>query len=158
MKWVFRVGLAVALLGVLGAVSGGCGSGSDETTSQPLSRQAFVKQANRICRQGEEDRTNAVSAALQKLEGAGGAVPTGKSQTLEKLATEVALPQLQHMIDQLAALEPPPADRAKVETIVKRFEEGVEEGEAQPRAYFAGTVWTKADKAAATYDLTDCSF
>jgi hypothetical protein len=154
--------LAVVLvLSVACAAAAGCGGSGDETTSQSTEPAAsgttkevtsqkppsFAEQANTICRNAESEREKVVTEATEE----------GKDSDQASLVTEVALPPIQKMIEELKALTPPKGDEKKVQAIIAAFEKGVVELEANP-ADFAADVnaFAKADRLAEEYGLTDC--
>jgi len=77
-------------------------------------------------------------------------------EEIEDLVTEAALPELRSMTAELAELGAPEGDEKTVETIVGKFETGIQETEADPTKFLEGNPFLPADNAAQAYGLRFC--
>ena len=135
--------LAIALIVV------GCGSSEPD----PLTKAEFIKQGNAICVQAGQEREAALKEAAK--EGTQGSEESSEAE-LDRYVTEVALPPIQKMTDELDGLGAPKKDEKQVEAIVAGFEEDIEKLEADPHSALGGDPFTGANKLAAAYGLTEC--
>lgn len=134
-------GLVIAAVLLASAV--GCGS-SDK---KPLSKSAYVKQGNAICKKGNKK----VEAGASKFKGQ----PTPKQ--LKKFATNTLVPSIEDQVKQLRGLEPPKGDKPKVEKIYKQVDAGIAKVKADPSSLTKKPdPFGKANKAARAYGLTVC--
>jgi hypothetical protein len=145
--------ISAALLGGAAAMAlivAGCGG-----DSAPLTKAAFVEQANSICKQGRRE----LAAALKEAgsENAQGSGSSSSDAEIEAVVTAVAMPQVQGMIEELSDLNPPKRDRKQVAAVVAGFEEGVEKSEANPGSALDGSAFIVADERAEAYGLTECT-
>jgi hypothetical protein len=144
-----RIPFAVAVLAIAVAAAG-CG-GSE---SAPLTKAEFIEQGNSVCKQGKKE----MAAALKGVS-KGSAQGSGKSSgeaELERVVTEVALPPVQGMTEELGDLSPPEKDQKQIAAIVAAFEEGLKKSKADPSSALTGTPFTSANERAEAYGLTEC--
>lgn len=163
--------LAIALIAV------GCGGGSDSGSSSdsgggsdtasssdgaPLSKAAFIKQADAVCSKGKKEVEAEFAAYLkkEKIEGIG-ASGEPKAEAEERKAdvvTTIGVPAYQKQVDEIDALAAPSGDEATVEEFVEAAEEGVEAVEEEPKAVFDGKskAFVKADKIGQDYGFKVC--
>jgi hypothetical protein len=139
-----------------GALLAGCGSSGDSATSatsEPLSKQQFVKQANAICEKRLQEKDATVQNTLRRL-----ATADRKSaeRQLEEVITEDALPGYQKIIDEIDALTPPPKDVATVDGFLAKAKAAQREAEENPAALLASNPFMDATKAAQKYGLDSC--
>lgn len=133
----------------IGLVIAGCGGASD-----PLTRAEFLERGNAICRQTQQERDAAAKEVAK--EGAPGS--EGSSQSgLEAFVTEVALPPIQKMTEELAGLKPPKRDEKQVAAIIAGFEKGIAKLEANPQGPAIVNAFSSADKQAEAYGLNNCT-
>jgi hypothetical protein len=162
------VGLLAAVLAA-GLIAAGCGGDDDEDTTaattteagatgatgaaggEPLSKSEFVEQADRICRQGDQE----IQQAAQEL---GPGRPS--DQEVEQFATETVVPNIQEQIDGIRQLTPPKGDEEEVNAIVDAAQEGVDMLEADPSLLLqgpdAGGAFAEANRLAQQYGLEAC--
>jgi hypothetical protein len=168
-------GRGVAVLAVLGvlvvaAFLAGCGSDSSsnasatdkspestaaESTSGPLTKAEFIKQASQICRKGVAKKEEAV-LSLAKLAAEGGKPPS--QQAVEKLATVVIFPTYNDILDQMAQLEPPQGDEAKIQAIITKYEADLKTAEAEPIKASKENLFADANDLGEAYGLESCTF
>jgi hypothetical protein len=150
-----RYGAVAAALAVAGLLFTGCGGSSDSEDQRPLSKAAYVKQANQICKKGLEEKDLAVSTGLKAIPRS--EFPTLSDQRLTELS-EGIFPAYRKMTARLSSLSPPVNDRATVKKIVKRFEALMKKVEADPILMVEGSPFHPAGIAAEAYGLDDCTF
>lgn len=137
--------IVVALV-TLVAVAAGCGSDSSEAA--PLTKSAFVKEANEICVAATKERGQATKQLDDEGEGGADEVSAG---------TEALTAPVQTMAEELGDLGAPKGDEKEVEQIVDAFEAGVAELEDEPVGTDAASAFAEANEMAAAYGLSDCS-
>jgi hypothetical protein len=144
-KAIYAAGLAI-LFTVFGLA--GCGSSSEAET---LTKPEFVKQANKICGSAQSERVEALEKALK-------GDPNPKPQREEELVTDVILPTIQQMTEELGELGPPKGDEKEVQAIVSAFEGGVQKVEENAGADLTKDVaeFNHANELAEEYGLTGC--
>jgi hypothetical protein len=123
----------------------GCGSSSE---AEPVTKAEFVKQANQICS----------SARSELEEGLAEAADGAAEPQRDEVISDVILPTVQQMSEDLGDLEPPKGDGEEVQAIVAGFEGGVQKVKANAGADLAEDVaaFGHADELAEEYGLTDC--
>jgi hypothetical protein len=162
--------VAIALIAtvVAGCGSGGSGSGStssSDTTSAesgaPLSKAAFIKQADEICKKGSEEVKAEFAAYLKenKIKEIGeGKESEAEIEARIEEVIEAAIPTLQQQLDGIGALAAPAADEAQVNAYLEAAEEGIKTGEKNPVELFTETekVLAKSDKLAKEIGFKVC--
>jgi hypothetical protein len=137
-----------ALLVAIGFTASGCG-GSE--SSDPLTKSEFTQQANSICRSATQDRGEAQDDATEQGTG------EGASSEARYFLTEVSLPPVQTMTEELGELNAPRGKKKEVRAIIAAFEQGVAQIEADPADLSAAVVaFDKGNELAEEYGLTDC--
>lgn len=143
---VYRGFVVVIAITVAAALAAGCGGSDDES----LTKAEFIKQGDEICLQAEETKNKALEKAFAAKGNKG-----SEKEFQEKLVTDVALPPIATMTDELQELGPPD-DQA--EAVVKAYEDVVGELEAEPElAFTTEEPFGRATKPAAKYGFKDCS-
>jgi hypothetical protein len=162
------VGLLATVLAV-GLIAAGCGGDDDEDTAamtttetgatgatgaaggEPLSKSEFIKQADQICRQGDQQ----IQQAGQEL---GPGSPS--EEELEQFAAETVVPNIQEQIDGIRQLTPPKGDEEEVNAILDAAQEGIDRLAADPsllvQGQDAGGAFTEANRLAQEYGLEAC--
>lgn len=131
------------------AVAGCGGGGSSSTTA--LTKPQYVKQANAICKKGQQEREAAVNEVAEKVK------PGAEVSELPKgKLVEAVIPPLGHMVDELAALPAPEGDKEQLEPMIEGYEKAVEEIENDEEAAFNAEVFKEPDETAKKYGLEDC--
>jgi hypothetical protein len=142
----------LTLLGLLAVtvIAGGCGGGDVE----PLSKAAFVKQGNAICLQASEERGSALKEAASN----GEQNPASSSEAeLEEFVTEIALPPIKQMAEELDDLGVPKGDERQVGAIVAGLERGIAKLEANPSSAMTDASFLAVNRMAEAYGLTACT-
>jgi hypothetical protein len=149
---MFRALLATLIATVLiGVILMGCGGSSE---SKSLDRAEFTKQADAICRKAEEKKSAALEAAIAR--GGQSPKPLGRAGE-ENLVLTVALPPIDEMTKELAALGVPTRDGGQVVAIVKDFEKAIKAVRDKPSSVLTGDPFAEANDAAREYGFKYCS-
>jgi hypothetical protein len=145
-RWVQYTGL----IGLLAASLVACASSSDKG----VTKAAFLREANVTCARADKD------AATVRRDLKAASTPGQEA----KVYLEKVLPRFNRQLDEIAKLEPPEADRARVKTIVeltrrdsKDFQRMLE---TDPEAAFKLTrqLFTRSSSAATEYGLKICIY
>jgi hypothetical protein len=132
------------------AVLAGCGGGG---SSDAPTKAAFIKQADAICKQADDEQTKALEEAAEK-----GSLEKMSSAEQLDLAVELGLPPIQKEVDELGELTPPSGDESKVEAFVDSIEAATKKAEADPSLLSAGTgPYGKADQLGKSYGFKACA-
>lgn len=120
---------AARVLIVLAAVAVGCGGGGDDgtgggepITAEPLSRAAYVEQADAICRRIGEETVGYVDEAYGELDDSEALSEAADNELAERI-TE----RQREGLDELRALPAPSGDEAEVERLVASGERAIEQ-------------------------------
>lgn len=135
------------------ATDGASESTVSESSSGPLTKADFVKQANQICRSGTEEKEKAV-LKVAKLATDSGKPPS--TQTVENVVNGVILPLYEEIVDQLAGLEAPEADQAQVEKMVSAYQADLGKAEAEPIKATKENLFRDANDLAEAYGIESC--
>lgn len=144
------VGMLVGIV-VIAAVATGCGGSDDDS----LTKAEFTKQADAICKQGEEEKSKGLEEAInnpkEKLKS------EGEEAEIE-LLTKYALPPIAEMTEELADLGGPEGQEEKAEAMVKAFEKEISKIEANPKSVTSGSggEFAEANKLARELELKAC--
>lgn len=139
-----------AFSATLALVLAGCGGGDD--SSEPVTKQQFVRQANTICAEWQKERSERAYAALEE---APGKKPT-RAEEKEELFEILAI--FEETNDGVEELDPPAGEEQKVEAITKAFDESIAERKAHPYEERFGKrdYFNKPNKLAEDYGLKEC--
>lgn len=132
-------------------VVAGCGGGGSTSSATPLSKPQYVKQANAICKKGQQAREAAVNELAEETKPGAEVGELPKSQIVEAVISP-----LSNTVDELAALPAPKGEEKQVESIVGDYQKAVEEIEEDNEAAFNGEIFKEADEKATKYGLEDC--
>jgi len=141
------------LLAVVSIV--GCGGGEDSSTATgTVSKAAFIKKANAICKQGIERMQRQIFAELKTKNG----IRKPRPSEYEALVGKIIVPNVRTELRQLHALELPDGDEERIEAMIEALEEGLETAEDNPEAVAASSdaVFGIASRLAGEYGLTVC--
>jgi hypothetical protein len=140
--------LAVLVIALIGSLAG-CGSGDEDS----LTKKEFQQQATVVCHKGEQEREEALSAALQEFEEG-----EGKSQAkAQEEAVLAVLDSYDRMTSSLADLGAPDGDEEKVEGITTAMEDAAAKVRANPQtATGSGLPFKEPNEMLADYGLKDC--
>jgi len=137
----------LVLAGILGAAvfAVGCGGGGSEETDSTVSKAAFTKQADSICKQLLTDAEAEMLAwSNSKEKNADGEQVNSDGET----ASEIMRSYYETKTDQLQDLTAPDADQAQFESMLAMLDKTIEEGDKNPEVFISGS--TSLEKAGAT--------
>jgi hypothetical protein len=138
--------LATISAAVLLVATAACGGDDDE-----LTKAEFVRQANAICKAGNEQLDAAVDETFM-----GNQRPSNAQ--LEEFATETVIPNIQRQIDDLRALEAPSEDEEQVEEILDSAQGEVDRLENEPIGLFTDeTSFVETNKLSRAYGIDRCA-
>lgn len=142
----FRPILAIAIA-ALALLLAGCGSSGGD--SKPLNEAAYLKQANQICREAQQQQSEDLKAATEDSDGSGGE---------EELAhfVEVSTEPIEDMAGELSDLKGPAAQRKAVAKLVNELTKEIEKIKATPSDPVSDTSFESANAAARQAQLYDC--
>jgi hypothetical protein len=131
-------------------VFAGCGGG-DETTS--LSKAEFVKQANAICKEAEQERLNLFKQVTASVS------PDASKKVRDKALHEIIVAPYEGAAEEIESLGAPSGDEATIEALVEAMEASLRKVEKNPRLIASSTVqFAESNKMANDYGLTNCVF
>lgn len=136
---------------IVAALVAGCGGGGSDTSTAALSKAEYVKQANAICKKGQQEREAAVNELAEEVKPGASAGELPKGGLVEAVSSP-----LENMVEELAALPAPEGDEAQVEEIIEAYEKPVEEIGEDQNAAFNGELFKEADAKGLKYGLEDC--
>jgi hypothetical protein len=151
-KWCGGLALALVVL------AAGCGSDDSSTeTTAALSKAAFVREADAICRENREKIIKAAAKIpLQEK-------PEAREAVERKLISSLLIPGLEEVVDRIRDLGPPPSGEAQIERILVLTENAIEEAETEPETYVAGENYRdgsvrfgEANRLARGYGMKSC--
>lgn len=150
--------LAIGMVIALAAAVAGCGGGDDSTgdsTSAALTKPEFVKQADAICKSGEEALEDEADEFVEEND-VDTENPTTEQQ--EEVIVDVVAPALHKQGEEIAALGAPEGEEESVEAIVDALESGSDDLESDPGAFINGkeNPLAEASKLAREFGLTEC--
>lgn len=149
-KLIMTMGVVVAI-----GFAFGCGSGEDEATSASLTKAQFIKRADEICTEINQQR---VPALLQwKKQHAEEEFANAKAQ-LDAGLRAVVGPSLRQEAEQLGTLTPPADDEAEVSRMIENLSKGSEELEQVGPQALSGPSISQYKREAAAYGLKVCRF
>lgn len=150
-------GAFVAAAMVIALVVAGCGgSGDSSTATDSISKAAFIKKVDAVCKHGTRRMQRAVLKTLKQGKG----IKRPSTDQSVKLVGVVILPSVRQEIKEIKALGVPSGDEEKVDAMVGALEEGVETAEDDPEAVVKGSsdvIFGIASRIAGEYGITGCS-
>jgi hypothetical protein len=154
-----RKRLIVLLAGVvaIAAVVAGCGSSDDGTeTTEALTRQQFIVQADAICKQGNEEIEDGFESFAEENDIPKNQEPSD-AQGAELVET-VLVPSVASQSEEIRELSVPSGDEEEISAMLDSLDEAVEEAEEDPEALFtAGSdPFAEPNELAQEYGLEIC--
>lgn len=140
----------MALL-ALAALSGGCGSGDEETTAASVSKAAFIKQADAVCSKTEKRQLALVAKFQQR-----GVKPGPKSEL--ELVAFAGVPPLATEAEELRELPQPSSEAKQAKAFIAAFAAGVKRAEqdASLMLDLEKNPFTEAEQLAGEFGLKVC--
>jgi hypothetical protein len=145
------------LMGVV-LLAAGCGrSGDDTSTStQVLTKEAFIQRADEICERIDEVQRKRMTTYLAKQSKA------ALSRTVSERAVVAAgLPPLWTEVAEMDALPAPEGDEEEIQAIIEGIEEAIRKGEADPGSLVnskSAGPFDDVAKLAREYGFKACAF
>jgi len=141
MKRRLAAGLAVASLAA--GLAAGCGGGDGDTagdgagtvtptpraSNRPLAKAEFTRRADEICM----GTINQIRAGGAKIRTKSGELPS--DEQVEKFLVEVSLPAYDDMVAELRILNPPAADKARINEFIATLAVALDTVKAAPAKY-----------------------
>lgn len=122
-------GVSIGLL-LVAVLVVGCGGSDEGGTTASIAKSEFVRRADAICKKAAADR-EAAALALFKEQRERGTPSNGEVQAqTEEVMTEVVVPSLRQMTDELAELGKPRGDGDQVDAIIEAYRTAIGEIEA----------------------------
>jgi hypothetical protein len=113
------------------ATAAEAGGGGEEPSGGPApTKAAFIKEADKICSEGEAALTGEITAYVEENGIEAGAEPT-EEQALE-IAEATVLPNFANQAEEISALTPPEGDEGTIESMVSSLQDGIAELEDDP--------------------------
>jgi hypothetical protein len=150
-------------LASLALVAVGCGGGDDSTTTDtgtsgatgasgaPLTKEAFIAQADAICKESGD--------AIDKQANQFFSGQEPSDAEIEQFANEVVIPGLHEQVDAIRALTPPEGDEDQIDAMLNAVNEATDRAEADPsllRASDSESPFAEANQLAQDYGLKEC--
>jgi hypothetical protein len=153
VRAILSRGAAFLVLISAGLVVLGCGSSSDDNAP---TKAAFIKQADAICKKGNQD-INTQAHEFFKKEKIARNEQLNKQQA-SQLASEIILPNVQKQVDGVDGLTPPKGDEATVQAVTDAANEAIDKSKQDPVALLSNKSgpFAKANKLAKDYGLKVC--
>jgi hypothetical protein len=164
-----RLLVVATLVLAAGSVAAGCGGDDDSTTvtgptgaqggqQTALSEDAFLSQANQICKKGEQSLNQAGQQFFKSLGLKQGEQPT--AEQVQQFAAETAIPNIQAQITAIEALPAPSGDEDQVQQITDSAQEALDKLKSDPELLSdqsAADPFVDANKLAKQYGLGECA-
>lgn len=148
-----RFVISISTAGAVAVLAWGCGGGGGSSSeAPPLTKAAFVKRANALCKSAEEKRGKTIKAALSK-------VPRGVKASIAEQEEVVlaALPPYDLLAEEFGELSAPKGDEGQVEAILASLEASVERARSEPRSALDDAAFQKFNKEVSAYGLSACT-
>jgi hypothetical protein len=146
---IFAAVLAVA------AILSGCGGGGDSSSDGgSISKAAFVKQAEAVCKSNTRRLQRDIIRVLRTKHGI--RKPSPKENVY--LVGAVIVPNVRREVKELRALSVPSEDKDTIDAMIGALEDGLETAEKDPKAVTSTSdvVFGIASRLAAEYGLEAC--
>jgi len=139
-------GLISAAVLAAAVVAAGCGGGSDD-----LTKAEFDKQANAICKKGNQEIDKAANSVFTTKQ-------APSKADFEKFANDTLIPSVQKQIDQISDLNPPSADEDQVNAIVDEAQSALDQVKKDPTILEneKADPFKKANQLANAYGMNVC--
>jgi hypothetical protein len=147
------IGAVFVVLGLSACGNGGSSTSGDAGVAS-LSHSQVVRQGDAICAKAGSRVSNGMAKASHKVAKNGKQLTVAQEEAILRTVTGPAIGQ---MAEELARLNPPPTDQAKMAAITSAFEAAGKKLEAEPAVGVRTDVFTKAAGMAGTYGLHACS-
>jgi hypothetical protein len=174
---VYRgIGVAAIIAAAIVLAFAGCGGGSSDSSAasgetagdtassdttpsgSASSKDAFIKEANRICEDGA-GRIRNEQGSFVKEHGISEKKPATKEQE-EEFITDIVAPSVRSQAEEVAELSAPEGDEEEVAAIVEGLEEVADAAEENPSSVFKeepGGLLDEVNEVAEDYGAKECA-
>jgi hypothetical protein len=146
---------AIAALLIVGLAAAGCGSSSSSSsstsTTAAITKAAFLKQGNAICKKGNQEINAEGKKVFSKTK-----KPTQAQMT--QFATATLIPHIQAEISGIKALGAPKGDEAQVNAMVASAQSALDQGKKNPTLLVSNNsnLFKHTNQLTNAYGLTVC--
>jgi hypothetical protein len=147
--------VSIAAVLVAGLAVAGCGSSSSSSSSSTstvaITKAAFLKQGNAICKKGNQQINAEGKKVFSKNK-----KPTQAQMT--QFATATLIPNIQAQISGVKALGAPKGDEAQVNAIVVSAQSALDKGKKNPTLLVSNNsnLFKHSNQLTSAYGLTAC--
>jgi hypothetical protein len=156
VKPIWIVSIAAVL--VAGLVAAGCGSSSSSssTSTVAITKAAFLKQGNAICKKGNQEINAVGKKVFPRNKFSKNKKPTQAQMT--QFATATLIPTIQTEISGVKALGAPKGDEAQVNAIVVSAQSALDKGKQNPTLLVSNNtnLFKHSNQLTNAYGLTAC--
>jgi hypothetical protein len=126
-------------------------SGDSSVPGEPISQEAFLEQANQVCRDGNQ----ALAAATADL---ADDLSPDDAEAIADFATNVYVPNIRQQLEDIRAIGFPPGEEDTIEGLLTDAEAALAEVETDPAAAFLGGTdpFAEVNPELEAYGLTEC--
>ena len=152
LRSLLLVPAALLAIGLAGCSDDeGPASGDSSVPGEPISQEAFLEQANQVCRDGNQ----ALAAATADL---ADDLSPDDAEAIADFATNVYVPNIRQQLEDIRAIGFPPGEEDTIEGLLTDAEAALAEVETDPAAAFLGGTDPFADvnPELEAYGLTEC--
>lgn len=143
-----RVTVGIVLVAFAMAGVAGCDDDDSTTSTETLTKDEFVQQANAICAETGKE----IDAAATEAQAAGG--------DQEAFITDTLAPAVESELAAIAALPVPAGEEDQIAAILDAANQGLDEVQADPTVLMGGgggDPFAEANELGDAYGLTECS-
>ena len=136
-------------MALLALVASGCGGESDDAPT----KAEFVKQADAICQQSNDERIASTEKLFKKYNG----LPPKAVE--EDFIAEEGAPVIREQLEQLSALDPPAGEEDEVDALWSAFEKALKQIEAEPAGAITRglQIFKEFEQMAIKYGFDECA-
>jgi hypothetical protein len=147
------ISLSIVVLSVALAVAG-CGGSGDESSSISISKAAFIKKTDAVCKRGNGRMEAAFGRFLIKNKN----LRRPSKDEYEALVGKVLVPNIEREIKEIRAFPVPSGDEDRVDDFLEALEEGIEVAERNPKAVVGSSevIFGIPSRLAREYGLEVC--
>lgn len=147
------IALFTVLLAAAAAVAG-CGGGSDGSSTSSISKAAFIKKTDAVCKRGNGRMEVAFAHFLEAHKN----IKKPSDAEYEELVGKVLVPNIKREIKEIRAFGAPGGDEDRVDGFLEALEEGIEVAERDPKVVVASSeaIFGIPSRLAKEYGLEVC--
>lgn len=142
--------ITLALVVGLALVTTGCGDDDESTTTtETLTKEEFITEADAICAEGDAEIETAATEA--------GLGPDSSKVEVTAFLEETVLPNIRTQLEGIQALGTPEGDSGETEELIAALESALVESEADPAILTSqADPFTEVNQLSGEYGLSDC--